>query len=77
MAKTVTIRIDDEIYELLKKAAKSERRSISNFIEYATLSYLTSEMYVFDEEIEDINNIKIYKVKKAKPLSLIYNKNIR
>jgi len=35
MAKTITIRIDDDTYELFKSAAEGERRSISNFIVYS------------------------------------------
>ena len=54
MPKTITMRIDDHIYEILKKAADGERRSISNFIEYATLAYLTNEIYVDDDEMSEI-----------------------
>ena len=54
MAKTITLRIDDETYELIKKAASGERRSISNFIEYATVSYLSEESFVSDKEMEEI-----------------------
>lgn len=54
MPKTVTIRLDDNIFKLFKTAANGERRSISNFLEYASLSYLTNEMYVTDEEMNDI-----------------------
>ncbi len=54
MAKTITIRIDDETYKLIKKAAEGERRSISNFIEYATVSYLTEESFVTDNEMVEI-----------------------
>ncbi|HOD16864.1 MAG TPA: CopG family transcriptional regulator [Spirochaetota bacterium] len=54
--KTITVRIDDDVYNLLKKAADGERRTISNFMENASLSYLTSEMYVSDEEMEQILN---------------------
>lgn len=46
------------IYQLFKKAANGERRSISNFIEYATLIYLTNDMYVSDKEMEEIINDK-------------------
>lgn len=52
--KTITIRIDDEVYNILKKAADGERRSISNFIENASLSYLTNEFYVSDAEMNSI-----------------------
>lgn len=54
MAKTITIRIDDDTYEMFRKAADGERRSISNFIEYAALSYITGEAYVSNGEMRDI-----------------------
>ena len=54
MAKTVTLRITDDVYQLLKTAANGQRRNLSNFIEYATLQYLTSTAYVDDKEMEDI-----------------------
>ncbi len=53
--KTLTVRVDDDTYNLLKKAADGEKRTISNFIEYATLRYLTSELYVSDEEMDEIS----------------------
>lgn len=56
MSKTITIRIDDETYDLFKKAATGERRTISNFIEYAAINYLTTENYVSDSEMNEINN---------------------
>jgi hypothetical protein len=54
--KTITVRIDDNVYSLLKKAADGERRTISNFMEYASLSYLTNEIYVSDSEMDQILN---------------------
>jgi predicted transcriptional regulator len=54
MGKTITIRIDDETYRLIKKAAEGERRSISNFKEYATISFLTEESFVSDTEMDEI-----------------------
>jgi uncharacterized protein (DUF1778 family) len=54
MAKTITIRIDDDTYNMIKTAAEGERRSISNFIEYATINYLTEESFVSEKEMEDI-----------------------
>ena len=54
MAKTVTLRIADDVYQLLKTAANGQRRNLSNFIEYATLQYLTSTAYVDNKEMEDI-----------------------
>jgi uncharacterized protein (DUF1778 family) len=52
--KTITMRVDDSIYEILKKAADGERRTISNFIENASLQYLSSEIYVSDAEMNSI-----------------------
>ena len=52
--KTVTMRVDDTIYQMIKTAADGERRNISNFIEYATLQYLTSSQYVSDAEMNEI-----------------------
>ena len=54
MAKTITIRIDDDTYEMFRKAADGKRRSISNFIEYAAVSYITGEAYVSNGEMRDI-----------------------
>jgi len=63
--KTLTMRVDDSIYELIKLAADGEKRNIANFIEFATLQYLTSSQYVDSVEMNDIlkdkeliNNLK-------------------
>ena len=62
MGKTITIRIDDDTYDLIKKAASGQKRSISNFIEYATIAYLTDDSFVSDEEMEEIlGNEKLLK----------------
>lgn len=54
MGKTITIRVDDDTYEKIRSAADSERRSISNFMEYATMSYLESASFVAEEEMQEI-----------------------
>ena len=56
--KTVTMRVDDSIYQMIKSAADGQRRNISNFIEHATLEYLSSSQYVNDEEMSEIINDK-------------------
>ena len=68
MPKTITIRIDDDTYEMIKTAAEGERRSISNFIEYATVNYLAEESFVPDHEMEEILNDKklLEKLEKGK-----------
>ena len=58
MPKTITLRVDDESYVLLKKAADGNHRPISNFIEHAALSYLSQDSYVNDTEMSFILNDK-------------------
>ncbi len=66
MSKTITIRIDDDVYEMFKKAADGDRRTISNFVEFATLSYLTNDIYVSDSEMDEIiNNPSLVKSLKS------------
>ena len=54
MAKTVTLRIDDSVYNTLKRAADGDRRTISNFIEYATVNYILNNNTVDDNEMNEI-----------------------
>ena len=67
MAKTVTVRIDDETYKRIKSAAESERRTISNFMEYATIAYVESSTFVDDAEMRGIAQDKelVQTLKKA------------
>ncbi len=54
MAKTVTVRIDDSTYRKIKSAAEAERRTISNFMEYATMAYVESSSFVDNDEMMGI-----------------------
>ncbi|MGB7569986.1 MAG: hypothetical protein WBM07_19130 [Chitinivibrionales bacterium] len=54
MHKTITLRINDDVYQMFKKAAHGSRRTISNFLEYATLSFLSQDTYVSDDEMKEI-----------------------
>ena len=56
--KTLTMRVDDSIYQIIKAAADGQKRNISNFIEFATLQYLTSVQYVDNSEMSEILNDK-------------------
>ena len=58
MAKTVTVRIDDATYKRIKSAAESERRTISNFMEYATMSYVQQSNFVDNDEMKGISEDK-------------------
>ncbi len=54
MAKTLTMRVDDAAYETFLRAAKAERRSISNLIETAALRHLRESCFVDDVEMAEI-----------------------
>jgi hypothetical protein len=56
MLKTITLRVDDSTYNLFKLAAEGERRNISNYIENATVHYTLNELFVSDEEMEEIKS---------------------
>jgi len=45
MGKTVTIRLDERAYEILRSAAVAERRSIANLIETAALRHVEEEQF--------------------------------
>lgn len=54
MAKTITLRVTDEIYEKLMAAAKVERRSLSNLIEILALKKLDEDIFVDRIEMDEI-----------------------
>ena len=56
--KTVTMRVDDSVYDMIKLAAEGQRRNLSNFIEFATMQYLTSSQFVDNDEMTEITNDK-------------------
>lgn len=67
MPKTVTIRMDDKSYKLLKSAAVAQKRTISNFIEYAAVNFAIEDNFVSDYEMADIqsDSILMTDLKKA------------
>lgn len=54
MPKTLTLRLDDEIYELFKSAARAENRSIANLIETAAVNRIRERQFVYDYEMAKI-----------------------
>lgn len=54
MSKTVTLRLDDEIYEELKQAEAAARRPLSSLIEAAALQRVREEQFVEDAEMAEI-----------------------
>lgn len=60
MAKTVTLRLPDELYEKFKEHSKIENRTLSNFIETAAKIYV--------EEIEFSDHFEMKEIFTNKPL---------
>jgi predicted transcriptional regulator len=58
MAKTITIRLNDSIYNIFKKLAEEENRTLSNFIETAAIRYIEEVEMVDEYEMEEIRNNK-------------------
>jgi len=54
MPKTVTLRLDDRVYEELREAAAAENRPLSNLIETAALSRIRESRFVDDAEMAEI-----------------------
>jgi len=52
--KTVTMRVDDSTYRMIKQAADGQKRNLSNFIEFTTLQYLSSAQFVDNDEMNEI-----------------------
>ncbi len=54
MPKTVTLRLDNEVYAELREAAVAQRRPLSNLIETAALARIREEQFVDDAEMAEI-----------------------
>ena len=56
MSKTVTLRLDDKVYTLLRGMAENDNRPLSNFIETAALRFIEEHGYVDEFEMLEIKN---------------------
>ena len=54
MTKTITLRLDEDVYEELREAATAERRPLSNLIEIAALAHVREDQFVDDAEMAEI-----------------------
>lgn len=54
MPKTVTLRLEESVYEEFRQAAEAENRPISTPIETAALSHLREQQFVDDAEMAEI-----------------------
>ncbi|MGB3564814.1 MAG: ribbon-helix-helix protein, CopG family, partial [Thermoanaerobaculia bacterium] len=55
-SKTVTLRLDEEVYDEFREAADAERRPLSNLIENAALKGLREQQFVDDAEMAEIRS---------------------
>jgi uncharacterized protein (DUF1778 family) len=67
MTKTVTLRLNEKIYNLFWTLAKTDNRTLSNFIETSALRYIDEHHAIDDFEMAEIlNNQELNKsVKRA------------
>jgi predicted transcriptional regulator len=56
MAKVVTLRLDDDVYNTFKTIADQENRPLSNFIETAAMRYINEIEFVDEFEMAEINS---------------------
>ena len=54
MAKTVTLRLEEDVYNVFLEAAKAENRPLSNLIETAALSRIREQQFLDDAEMSEI-----------------------
>ncbi len=54
MAKTVTLRLDDETYQLFTTAARADNRSLANLIQTAARDRIHEQQFVDDYEMAEI-----------------------
>lgn len=56
MGRLVTLRLSDVAFQELKRHAEVENRSLSNFIETATLQHIQELEFMSDEEMDGIRS---------------------
>jgi predicted transcriptional regulator len=61
MAKVVTLRLDDKVYNTFKTIADQENRPLSNFIETAAMRYINEIEFVDEFEMVEINSNTVLK----------------
>ena len=54
MSKTVTLRLDDRIHKKLRTLAERDHRTLSNFIETATLRYIEQSQFMDEFEMDEL-----------------------
>ena len=64
MSKTVTLRLDETVYQRFRAMAERDNRPRSNFIETAVLRYLEREEFVDKYKMEEIQGIRSLNVNR-------------
>ena len=54
MSKTVTLRLDDDVYRVFAEAAHADGRSLANLIQRAALLKIQEDRFVDDAEMAEI-----------------------
>ena len=54
MAKTITLKVDDSIYNTIKRAADGDKRTMSSFMEQAAIRYIFTNAVVDDTEMTEM-----------------------
>lgn len=54
MSRTITLRLTDDVYRLLRRLAEQDNRTLSNFIETSTLRYIAEHEYTDEHEMAEI-----------------------
>ena len=54
MSKTVTLRLNDSVYNRFRSLAENDNRPLSNFIETAALRFIEEHEYVDEFEMAEI-----------------------
>jgi len=58
MPKTVTLKLNESIYNMIRNLAISENRTLSNFIETSVLRFIEHNQFVDEFEMAEIRNNK-------------------
>ena len=54
MPKTVTLRLNDDVYEIFREVSVAENRTLSNLIETAALAKIREQQFADDVEMAEI-----------------------
>ena len=56
MSKTITLRLDEALYQRFQALAERDNRPLSNFIQTAAIRFVESEQFVDEFEMDEIRD---------------------